>query len=750
MKFSLGAITVLGASLQQCNAFVPNQPLGAQFASEITSTATLRVAAPETDATATKSNSSEKTIRIEKNLEWEEITELSYRSMQKHLKARGLNTFGTTAVRRERLHEACGGECVIDETYDKLVGDCQPDDDAFLKMKGFSFSDQSDPDFDFNDLVSQIMQKSAVNHWKAATRKLKKLRRYYATKERPVPEEVYLAVLKACMDSRLSGARASIPARRILEEMTDDGYFIPGDILNYCVSNSLGDGLDGTHDNFGGIDCALAMAAVAENQEKDGETSLLSEETYGRLATILSIAGEVEEATALLKRMITQKSFTPTLGVFADIAKAAAKHDPEQVLTVLILCKAAGYELDRIASTVDGRSLLAAGLVAAEAMDNPALGLRLLTAAQKAAGCDPDRGDDLVCSSSSSAQRAATLIHRQSINKAIVEKGGWKLAVKLMEKMIERSLKPSPAVWRSVITCCGKSKKSRKATALLLDWVTLYEAREIAKPPLSIFNTVLNACEICDEQELTVVVLDAMQKTHETDGSIITFNIALKRLARKGNVEGCEGIIIGMLQQGIEPSVVSYTTAIGACAVDKQKNPVLANEWLSRMRSREIQPNLVTYNTALAACLDGKLQSTILGSKIAAEMLFDIDKQIEEGVKPNAYTNVIPDKYTKVLAKKLAQQLRQNWRDDDIDMAVAKATIRGPLLELLDFDRSKPLDFDSSKRIEDAKKLIEQTAEEAPSEATEAVEVTTNAATEQDEMELEYSAVISTHRTAEV
>jgi len=741
MKFSLGAITVLLLSLERFNALVPNQPLAIRHVAGSTFSPALRVAVQDSDVTATKPNADEEIIRIEKNLEWKEITDLSYRNLQKNLKARKIDPIGTTAVLRDRLQMACGGECVVDEAYDKLAGNCNPDDEAVLKMQGFQFVNKANPSFEFDNLVQEIMNKSEMKHWKAATRKLKKLKRYYSNKERPVPEEVYISVLRACMDDRLSGARASIPARRIMEEMADDGYFIPGDIINYCVDNSLGYGKDGTHDTFGGIDCALAMAAVAEQQDKDSEISLISEETYGRLVTFLAKTGDVEYSTAMLKTMITQKSFTPTLGVFADIAISAAKKCPEKVMNVLILCKAAGYELDKVASTVDGRTLLAAGVISAEKMNNDALGLRLLTAAQKAAGCEPDRGDDLVCSSSSFAQRAATLIHRKSINKAVQE-GEWKLAVKLMEKMIERSLKPSPVVWRSVVTCCGKNKKSRKATALLLDWVKLYEEREIAKPPLAIFNTVLNACEICDEHELTFVVLEAMKKTYETDGTIITFNIALKRLAREGNVVGCEGIIIGMLEQGIEPIVVSYTTAIGACAAMKQKNSVYAYEWLKRMRSREVQPNLVSYNTALAACLDGKLESSALASKIAAEMLVDIDKQIATGVKPNAYTNVIPNAFTKSLTKQAVKQLRQNWRDGDIDMTVAKATIRTPLLELMDFDRSK--------RIEGVKQLTEHTVNVATSEDVEGVCETTNAKTETDEMELEYSAVISTHRTAEV
>jgi hypothetical protein len=53
-----------------------------------------------------------------------------------------------------------------------------------------------------------------------------------------------------------------------------------------------------------------------------------------------------------------------------------------------------------------------------------------------------------------------------------VESDGWKLAVKLLELMLERGLTPSPSVWRNVVVCCAKLEKSRKATSILLDWVS--------------------------------------------------------------------------------------------------------------------------------------------------------------------------------------------------------------------------------------------------------------------------------------
>jgi hypothetical protein len=271
--------------------------------------------------------------------------------------------------------------------------------------------------------------------------------------------------------------------------------------------------------------------------------------------------------------------------------------------------------------------------------------------------------------------------------------------------------------------------------------VKLSEAGEMEKPPLRLFNSVVNACEICDEQELTLLVLDAMRKTHETDGNIITFNIALKRLAKLGNVAACEGIIIGMLQQQVEPTVVSYTTAIAACALEGNRNPEIAYEWLKRMRSRNVMPNVISYNTALAACLDGKLTSTLLGSKIASEMMIDVDRQLEEGVKGNAYTTVFPDKYTNTLARRLMKQLRENWRNQDIDMRVAKATVRPPLLHLVDFD--------ASNRAKAAAVALQAAVTTAKGVVGDSDDEDTDA-TIRDETDLEYAAAASMHRTAEV
>lgn len=247
----------------------------------------------------------------------------------------------------------------------------------------------------------------------------------------------------------------------------------------------------------------------------------------------------------------------------------------------------------------------------------------------------------------------------------------------------------------------------------------------------------MNACEVCGEEDLTVKVLESMQKTHETDGNLVTFNIALKRLAKQGNTLGCEGIIIGMLQNEIEPSVVTYTTAIAACATEPKKSDV-AVEWMKRMRSRLVQPNVITYNTAFASCLDGSLEGCTRASQLASEMIADIRRQVDSGIlEMDEYTNIIPDFYTRTLAKQIMKQLKQNWDDGKIDKKVAKSTIRVPLLELVNF-----INTDLAELAEKQKDFIKGAASNVEEEAV--------MDTEDEELELEYSAAISSHRAAAV
>ena len=220
----------------------------------------------------------------------------------------------------------------------------------------------------------------------------------------------------------------------------------------------------------------------------------------------------------------------------------------------------------------------------------------------------------------------------------------------------------------TVLRCCTSPHASQ---------VTLATEGKANNPPISVSNTVVNICEVCDEEELTVKVLDIMRNTLNIKGNITTFNITLKRLANGGNVAGCKSILVGMLNKGLEPNVVSYTTIIGTCAKTGTQNAATISMWLERMRLRGVWPNYHMYNTVLAACPNGAVESTYVSTKIATDMLEDIEAEIACGLKGlSNFRSTLPDSYTKVLVWQPMKQLQENWRSGELDMALAKASTR--------------------------------------------------------------------------
>jgi len=364
------------------------------------------------------------------------------------------------------------------------------------------------------------------------------------------------------------------------------------------------------------------------------------------------------------------------------------------VLSLLALVKASGYSLDSIGNTASGRLLLASGVIAAEKQGNIALGLRLLTAAQKAEGCSPDRGDLLTILSSSQAQNSALVLHSKAIQTGC-SVGNWKLATDLLDLMAVRELRPNQQTYLNVINVLSKEEKSRKATKVLFDWIELSKTTALQPPSVQTFNNIVNCCEVCGESDLTTTVLDKMKEIHSTDGNTITFNIALKRLAKIGNTAACEGLIMGMLAEGVEPSVVTYTTVIGACAHNKDSE--LAFEWIRRMKIKGCAPNFHTYNTAFSACLDGTLEGTQRAAALAKMMIEDVDNQLKQCDVENSdeklkdFISLLPDTYTKKLARELMKQLRDNWTNGDVDKDIARMKIRPAFKDLVDFTKEEEL-----------------------------------------------------------
>merc|ERR1712025_1239316 len=185
--------------------------------------------------------------------------------------------------------------------------------------------------------------------------------------------------------------------------------------------------------------------------------------------------------------------------------------------------------------------------------------------------------------------------------------------------------------------------------------------------------------------------------------------------------------------------VVSYTTAIAACVADPKKSDV-AVEWIKRMKSRLVQPNVITYNTGFASCLDSTIKGTKRASELAKEMIADVKNQVECGIiEKDDYTNVIPNFYTRTLAKSVIEQLENLRKSGDIDDK-DESKIRESLMDLVDYLQSDLAELADKQKnfVKDEIEPVDKIVEEDTIEVTE------------EDLELEYSVAISTHRAAMV
>lgn len=541
----------------------------------------------------------------------------------------------------------------------------------------------------------------------------------------PVDSDTLGTILRSLARAHLQGGRAAQPARKIIDEMVANCYPLPPQVINTILLDSLGSSYTNldtqkTYTNPPNLDATLAIVdalaradarareTTPENSNGNGPQSLgpsplgpsplsIDEEFWPPFVSSLIKESSAPSAVATLKQMIVTFSATPSLPLLSSVASALVRDGNHgDVMTVLALAKAAGYELDEVGSSGDGRGILASGLVAAAKNNNVALGLRLLTAAQKAPGLEPDRGDILTILHSPGAQNSALVVHSKAIQTACSVKN-WKLAVQLLDLMHVRNLNPNEMTYQNVLNTLCNEKKSRKATQLLFEWADRSKTvRSLSPPSVQTFNTIVNCCEVCGESDLTTTVLDKMKDVHSTDGNTITFNIALKRLAKGGNTAACEGLIMGMLQEGVEPSVVTYTTVIGACAHNRDSE--LAFEWIRRMKIKGCDPNFHTYNTAFSACLDNTFQGTQRAAALAKMMIADVDEQLTAcdidvtDAAMRDFISLLPDTYTRKLARDLMAQLQQNVADKDVDFDISKSEIEPAFKALIDFNKEEEME----------------------------------------------------------
>ena len=140
MRFNIPAITVLlTLQAQHSNAF-STASLRALATTDRSHLVLHAAGTAQSSSAAASSSSSDAPVVVNdlagtEIIGWKDISSMPYRQLQKHLKARQLDPVGTTAFLRERLHAACGGECIIEDF--KAIGICDEEQMAQVCVSVF-------------------------------------------------------------------------------------------------------------------------------------------------------------------------------------------------------------------------------------------------------------------------------------------------------------------------------------------------------------------------------------------------------------------------------------------------------------------------------------------------------------------------------------------------------------------------------------------------------------------------------------
>ena len=94
-----------------------------------------------------------------------------------------------------------------------------------------------------------------------------------------------------------------------------------------------------------------------------------------------------------------------------------------------------------------------------------------------------------------------------------------------------------------------------------------------------------------------------IRRVRKTPLSLFRYNIALRTLARRGDVKAARELLREMERDVAAPNVQTYTTLVSACATARDGPGALAT--VREMAARGVEPNEVTFRTALDACVGG-------------------------------------------------------------------------------------------------------------------------------------------------
>ncbi|XP_047340819.1 protein LOW PHOTOSYNTHETIC EFFICIENCY 1, chloroplastic-like [Impatiens glandulifera] len=189
--------------------------------------------------------------------------------------------------------------------------------------------------------------------------------------------------------------------------------------------------------------------------------------------------------------------------------------------------------------------------------------------------------------------------HFNILLSAARRRGIWRWGISLLNKMVDKGLKPGSREWNAVLIACSKASETSAAVQIFNRMVENGD-----KPTIISYGALLSALEKGKLYDEAYEVWQHMIKVG-MEPNLYAYTIMASIYTAQGKFNIVESIIREMISSGIEPTVVTFNAIISGCAHNNMG--ASAYEWFQRMKAQNISPNEVTYEMLiLALAIDGK------------------------------------------------------------------------------------------------------------------------------------------------
>eukprot|EP00210_Caulerpa_lentillifera_P003704 g3537.t1 len=189
-----------------------------------------------------------------------------------------------------------------------------------------------------------------------------------------------------------------------------------------------------------------------------------------------------------------------------------------------------------------------------------------------------------------------------SLINACEKSGEYERAQEVFKKMLLKSkeqdskIRPNAITFNSMISACAKKQKAKEAILLLRSM----QQRKI-KVDVVTLSSLVHVCDNPQHFAIGILIFRELTSQRLVVPNLISYNSYISCLGRAGNWKLAIQTFEQLIEEGLKPDLIVYSTVISACCRNNQVEAALMI-YMKMQEEEKIKPNSYIYIALIDAC----------------------------------------------------------------------------------------------------------------------------------------------------